>query len=137
FRQHILNLTEEINKIKQRNNNLSKENQELKEREKQFLNENKKLIGENQELKTNLKERDEQFQQHVLNLEKQKNEQLEMISQNLVKTLEKLESDKVNENDINIKENNKSEPTTFSLMLISFSLTLKKRKVCSDNINKT
>ena len=52
------------------------------------------------------------MQQHIQNLEKQKDDQLEIFSQNLEKALGKLELDEldeVNENDTkSLKENNKS-----------------------------
>src|SRR5207244_3989367 len=50
-----------------------------------------------------------QFQQHIQNLEKQKNDQLEIFSQNLEKALGKLELDeldKINENDDSISSDN-------------------------------
>src|SRR5437764_938669 len=114
-----MDLLENFNKLNNKLTNLLEENKKLKQQYKdqeEKLKERENFSKENQALKDKLKKREKQFQQNVLNLEKQKNEQLEMISQNLVKTLEKLESDEVNENDINIKENNKSEPTTFPLL---------------------
>ncbi|CAI2171712.1 2865_t:CDS:1 [Funneliformis geosporum] len=87
--------------------NLEKQKLEGKKRFKQLhnklLEENKEFSRNNSELKAKLQENDEQlkkFQQEVLSYEKQKVE-IEVISQNLEKSLELLElDDEVNENEI-------------------------------------
>ncbi|CAB5192646.1 unnamed protein product [Rhizophagus irregularis] len=109
LKQKLDSRLEENEKLKQQYNNLQN-----KFNERDYKN----LQEENKKLKENLNEKEKQFQQHIINLEKQKNEQLEIFSQNLEKALGKLELDElseVNENEIkNIKEKNKS--TTFPLI---------------------
>jgi hypothetical protein len=77
----------------------------------------------NSELKKQLKERDEQFeklQQHALNLENQRNGELQqlnklkMVIQTLEKNLEILKLDEIDENIIKvIKENNEDFSSSF------------------------
>ncbi|RIA95889.1 hypothetical protein C1645_733658 [Glomus cerebriforme] len=94
----LTNLLEENKGLKQQYENLQQENQELKEKldERNYKN----LQEENNKLKENLDEKDRQF----LNLEKQKNKQLEIISQNLEEFKRKYknlqeENKKLNEGD--------------------------------------
>ncbi|CAG8597024.1 16034_t:CDS:2 [Funneliformis mosseae] len=71
--------------------------------------ENRETLSINSELKVKLQERDEQLeklQQQVLNFEKQKIE-IQVISQNIEKTLEMLELDEIDENNKFLKEKNK------------------------------
>ncbi|CAB4424823.1 unnamed protein product [Rhizophagus irregularis] len=75
----LSNLLEENKELKQQYKNLQEENEELKE--KLDKNDYKSLQEKNKELKRRLEERDKQYQQHVLNLEKQRNEQLELKRQ--------------------------------------------------------
>ncbi|GBC29110.2 hypothetical protein GLOIN_2v1687711 [Rhizophagus irregularis DAOM 181602=DAOM 197198] len=111
----FINLLEENQRIKQHNNNLQEENQEI-------LYINSELNEKYQEI---LHEQFEKLQQD-LNLEKQKNKEiqrLEIVSQNLEKNLKILEVDEIDINTINaFKENNEQEncnidnsPTTFAL----------------------
>ncbi|CAB4424820.1 unnamed protein product [Rhizophagus irregularis] len=117
------NLLGENERLKRQCKNFQGENQNLKQKLNNLQNKfneinYKNLQEENKKLKENLNEKEKQFQQHIINLEKQKNEQLEIFSQNLEKALGKLELDElneVNENEIkNLKEKNKS--TTFPLI---------------------
>ncbi|GES96669.1 hypothetical protein GLOIN_2v1486447 [Rhizophagus clarus] len=95
----LTNLLEENKEIKQHYKNLQEEYQELKEKldERDYKN----LQEENKELKLRLEERNKQCQQHILNLKKQKNEQLELKRQ--YKSLRE-ENKKLREN-LNEKEN--------------------------------
>ncbi|PKY53120.1 hypothetical protein RhiirA4_471164 [Rhizophagus irregularis] len=129
----FINLLEENQRIKQHNKNLQEENQdilrinlELNEKNQEIsrnnLESNKKyqeisrnnsnLIRINNDLKVKLQARDKQIEklQNDLNLEKQKNKEiqrLEVISQNLEKNLKILEVDEIDINTINVfKENN-------------------------------
>ncbi|PKB95875.1 actin-like ATPase domain-containing protein, partial [Rhizophagus irregularis] len=72
----LTSLLEENKELKQHYKNLQEQHQELKEK----LDESdyNSLQEENKELKEKLEERDKQYQQHFINLEKQKNEQLEL-----------------------------------------------------------
>ncbi|GBC10505.1 hypothetical protein RclHR1_00970006 [Rhizophagus clarus] len=88
-----MNLLEKFEKLNNRLSNLLEENKELKQQYKDLQEENeelkenfnktdyKNLQEENKELKERLEERDKQYQQYILNLEKQKNEQLELKRQ--------------------------------------------------------
>lgn len=123
----LASLLEENQRLKQQYENLQEErreilriNLEVTEKHQEALRINlelkekyQKILRINEELKEKLQEKDEYFkifQQHVLNLEKQSNEetqQLEIIFQKLKKTLEILELDEINENVIKIlKEKN-------------------------------
>ncbi|POG61209.1 hypothetical protein GLOIN_2v1486447 [Rhizophagus irregularis DAOM 181602=DAOM 197198] len=95
------NLLGEIEMLKQQYKNLQDKFNEI---------DYKNLQEENKKLKENFNKKEKQFQQHIINLEKQKNEQLEIFSQNLEKALGKLELDElneVNENDIKNSKNSK------------------------------
>ncbi|PKK80354.1 hypothetical protein RhiirC2_859927 [Rhizophagus irregularis] len=95
------NLSGEIEMLKQQYKNLQDKFNEI---------DYKNLQEENKKLKENFNKKEKQFQQHIINLEKQKNEQLEIFSQNLEKALGKLELDElneVNENDIKNSKNSK------------------------------
>ncbi|CAG8665119.1 16602_t:CDS:2, partial [Funneliformis caledonium] len=105
----------ENKRIRQQHESLQEENREtlrINSELKEALQEkeNRETLRINSELKVKLQERDEQLeklQQQDLNFEKQKIE-IQVISQNIEKTLEMLESDEINENNNKIlKEKNK------------------------------
>ncbi|PKY12694.1 hypothetical protein RhiirB3_424400 [Rhizophagus irregularis] len=123
IKRQCKNLQGENKNLKQKLDSRLEENEKLKQQYKNLQNkfnerDYKNLQEENKKLKENLNEKENQFQQHIINLEKQKDEQLEIFSQNLEKALGKLELDElneVNEKKIkNLKEKNKS--TTFPLI---------------------
>ncbi|PKY55540.1 hypothetical protein RhiirA4_475072 [Rhizophagus irregularis] len=130
--QEILRSNSELN---EKNQEISRTNLELNKKNQEILRNNSNLIKEkenvlriNNDLKEKLQKIDEQFEklQQDLNLEKQKNKEiqrLEIVSQNLEKNLKILEVDEIDINTINaFKENNEQEncninnsPTTFAL----------------------
>jgi hypothetical protein len=133
----FVNLLEENQKIKQQYKNLEEKNQEilrlnsdLNEKNHKISCMNSNLIEENKEisrtnlgLKKKLQVKDKKFeklQQYALNLEKQRNEELqqlqqfEMITQNLEKNLETLKLGEINENIIKtFKESNEDFLSSF------------------------
>ncbi|CAB5357552.1 unnamed protein product [Rhizophagus irregularis] len=114
----LTNLLEENKEFNQQCKNLQEENKKLKhvlnlenQKNERFQEENISLRQyirnlekqKNKQLEI-IQEENNNLQQYIQTLEKQKNEQLEIFSQNLEKTLEKLELnklDKVNDNDTN------------------------------------
>ncbi|CAG8536741.1 10583_t:CDS:10 [Funneliformis mosseae] len=88
-----------VEKLNNKLTNLLEENKRLKQQHKEFQEENRYILQESEMieiLKKELQEKDEQLKKHQqqdFNFERQKNEmqQLEMMSQNLEKTLKMLE----------------------------------------------
>ncbi|CAG8738605.1 10066_t:CDS:2 [Rhizophagus irregularis] len=130
--QEILRTNSELNEknqeISRTNLELNKKNQEILRNNSNLIKENENVLRINNDLKEKLQKIDEQFEklQQDLNLEKQKNKEiqrLEIVSQNLEKNLKILEVDEIDINTINaFKENNEQEncnidnsPTTFAL----------------------
>ncbi|CAB5125910.1 hypothetical protein RhiirA5_501387 [Rhizophagus irregularis] len=137
IKQQYKNHEEKIQEILRTNSELNKKNKEflctiseLNEKHREILRTNSNLIEENKEfsrinseLKSQLHEKDIQFeklQQHTSNLEKQRNEesqqiqQLEMMKETLEKNLEVLKLDEIDENIIKaLKENNKNFSSNF------------------------
>ncbi|CAB5192636.1 hypothetical protein RhiirA5_506095 [Rhizophagus irregularis] len=121
--KHVLNLENQKNELfQEENNSLQQYIQNLekqKNKQLEIIQENNSLQQyirnlekqKNEQLEI-IQEENNNLQQYIQTLEKQKNEQLEIFSQNLEKTLGKLELDKldkVNENDTkNFKGNDKS-----------------------------
>ncbi|CAB5386244.1 unnamed protein product [Rhizophagus irregularis] len=102
-----LNLEKQNEKILIENSYLNEEKEEVLRKNSSLIEENIKILRINCDLKEKLDEF-EKLQQYVLNLESQKNEEiqrLEIISENLEKNLMILEID---ENDVNIFKENKS-----------------------------
>ncbi|RGB27134.1 hypothetical protein C1646_769515 [Rhizophagus diaphanus] len=142
FNDKFTNLLEENQRIKQHNKNLQEKNQEISRtnlelnnkyqeisrNNSKLIEENEKILRINNDLKEKFQNINEQFEklQKDLNLEKQKNKEiqrLEVISQNLEKNLKILEVDEIDINTVNaFKENNEQKncninnnPTTFAL----------------------
>ncbi|EXX60002.1 uncharacterized protein OCT59_009716 [Rhizophagus irregularis] len=134
----FINLLEENQNIKQQYKNLEEKNQEisylnseLNEKNQKILHTNSNLIEKNNkisrnnfDLKEKLEEKDKQFkklQQYALNLEKQRNEELqllkqfEIISKNLEKNLEILKLKEIDDDNIikTFKENNEDFLSSF------------------------
>ncbi|CAB4421887.1 unnamed protein product [Rhizophagus irregularis] len=137
IKQQYKNHEEKIQEILRTNSELNEKNKEflrtiseLNEKHQEILRTNSNLIEENKEfsrinseLKSQLQEKDIQFeklQQHTSNLEKQRNEesqqiqQLEMMKETLEKNLEVLKLDEIDENIIKaLKENNEDFSSNF------------------------
>ncbi|CAB5355753.1 unnamed protein product [Rhizophagus irregularis] len=134
----FINLLEENQNIKQQYKNLEEKNQEisylnseLNEKNQKILHTNSNLIEKNNkisrnnfDLKEKLEEKDKQFeklQQYALNLEKQRNDELqllkqfEIISKNLEKNLEILKLNEIDDDNIikTFKENNEDFLSSF------------------------
>ncbi|PKK61472.1 hypothetical protein RhiirC2_816677 [Rhizophagus irregularis] len=123
-----IELNEKNQEISRTNLELNKKNQEILRNNSNLIKENENVLRINNDLKEKLQKIDEQFEnlQQDLNLEKQKNKEiqrLEIVSQNLEKNLKILEVDEIDINTINaFKENIEQEncnidnsPTTFAL----------------------
>ncbi|UZO18422.1 uncharacterized protein OCT59_009735 [Rhizophagus irregularis] len=110
-----LELNEKNQEISRTNLELNKKYQEISRNNSKLIEENEKILRINNDLKEKFQNINEQFEklQKDLNLEKQKNKEiqrLEVISQNLEKNLKILEVDEIDINTINaFKENNEQK----------------------------
>src|SRR5581483_3054557 len=101
----LAKLVDENKKLKQQYKNIQEENQELKKKIKEEEVQSQHVL--------NLVKQKKELEKIILNLEKEKSSQLEIISQNLDKALDKLELNEVKEGET-INENNESKPTIIS-----------------------
>ncbi|GBB98870.1 hypothetical protein RclHR1_03350001 [Rhizophagus clarus] len=148
IKQQYKNLQEENQEILRINSELGEKNKEISRTNLEILRKNSNLIEDyekilriNNDLKEKLQEKDEQFEklQQDLNLEKQKNKEiqrLEIISQNLEKNLKILEVDEIDVNTINaFKENNEQQNCNISNNPTPF--VLNDDESLEENINKS
>ncbi|PKK66520.1 hypothetical protein RhiirC2_852818 [Rhizophagus irregularis] len=144
YNQHE-NLQEDIQRINlelnEKNQEISRNNlelnkkyyQEISRNNSNLIKENEKILRTiNNDLKEKLQNINEQFEklQKDLNLEKQKNKEiqrLEVISQNLEKNLKILEVDEIDNNTINVfKENNEQKNCNINNNRTTFALNYSK-----------
>ncbi|POG61291.1 hypothetical protein GLOIN_2v1883682 [Rhizophagus irregularis DAOM 181602=DAOM 197198] len=129
-----LELNEKNQEISRNNLELNKKYyQEISRNNSNLIKENEKILRTiNNDLKEKLQNINEQFEklQKDLNLEKQKNKEiqrLEVISQNLEKNLKILEVDEIDNNTINVfKENNEQKNCNINNNRTTFALNYSK-----------
>ncbi|CAB5353853.1 unnamed protein product [Rhizophagus irregularis] len=129
-----LELNEKNQEISRNNLELNKKYyQEISRNNSNLIEENEKILRTiNNDLKEKLQNINEQFEklQKDLNLEKQKNKEiqrLEVISQNLEKNLKILEVDEIDNNTINVfKENNEQKNCNINNNRKTFALNYSK-----------
>ncbi|UZO13346.1 uncharacterized protein OCT59_004846 [Rhizophagus irregularis] len=133
-----LELNEKNQEISRNNLELNKKYyQEISRNNSNLIKENEKILRTiNNDLKEKLQNINEQFEklQKDLNLEKQKNKEiqrLEVISQNLEKNLKILEVDEIDNNTINVfKENNEQKNCNINNNRTTFALNYSKGIIC-------
>ncbi|GBC10509.1 hypothetical protein RclHR1_00970010 [Rhizophagus clarus] len=100
-----MELLEKFEKLNNRLTSLLEENKELNQRCKNLQEENQVLKEKfNERDYKNLQEENKKLKQHILNLEKQKNEQIEIISQNLEEYKQKYKDLQEENKDLNERE---------------------------------
>ncbi|GBB89665.1 hypothetical protein RclHR1_16430002 [Rhizophagus clarus] len=123
IKQQYKNLEEKNDEILRLNSELNEKNQEILRINSNLIEKNQQVTRFNLELKEKLQVKDklcEELQQYALNLEKQRNEELQqlqqfdIISQNLEKNLELLKLNEINDGIVKtFKENNEKFLTSF------------------------
>ncbi|GES97122.1 hypothetical protein GLOIN_2v1474266 [Rhizophagus clarus] len=124
IKQQYKNLEEKIQEILRTNSELIEKNQEILRINSNLIEENKEISRINSDLKKQLQERDDKFvnlQQHVSNLKKQRNDelqQLEMVARTLEKNSEVMKHDEIGDDIIKVlKENNEDFTSNFFMSL--------------------